>query len=41
MAKHLYNLMANYSNVIAVVGAGHEEGIIEELKAMSKQEKAD
>ncbi|MEK6864433.1 MAG: TraB family protein [Nanoarchaeota archaeon] len=38
MAKHLYNLMANYSSVIAVVGAGHEQGIIEELKAMHKQE---
>ncbi|MDD4877680.1 MAG: TraB family protein [Candidatus Nanoarchaeia archaeon] len=36
MAKHLYNLMQNKGSVVAVVGAGHEEGIISLLKAMQK-----
>lgn len=39
MAKHLYNLMEHYKDapVVAVVGAGHEEGIIEELKKWNTQ----
>lgn len=36
MAKHLYNLMKNNGSVVAVVGAGHEEGIISLLKTMQK-----
>lgn len=36
MAKHLYNLMKNNDSVVAIVGAGHEEGIISLLKAMQK-----
>lgn len=36
MAKHLYNLMKNKGSVVAVVGAGHEGGIISLLKAMQK-----
>ncbi|MDI6737007.1 MAG: TraB family protein [Nanoarchaeota archaeon] len=36
MAKHLYNLMQNKGSVVAVVGAGHEGGIVALLKAMQK-----
>ena len=32
MAKKLFKLMKNYSKIVAVVGAGHEEEIIEEIK---------
>ena len=32
MAKYLYILMNSYNSVVAVVGAGHEEEIIEEIK---------
>ncbi len=34
MAKKLEKLMKNYSKIIAVVGAGHEEEIIEEIKIL-------
>lgn len=37
MAKHLYNLMATNGSVVAVVGAGHEEGIIALLKQMHEK----
>ncbi|MBU2638882.1 MAG: TraB family protein [Nanoarchaeota archaeon] len=36
MAKHLYNLMVKYDCIVAVVGAGHEAGIIKEIKSMEK-----
>lgn len=36
MAKNLYNLMKDYNNVIAVVGAGHETSIIERIKEFKK-----
>ena len=38
MAKHLYSLMEQYKGVpvVAVVGAGHEEGIIRALNAAYK-----
>ena len=32
MAKRLDGLMKNYKKIVAVVGAGHEEEIIEEIK---------
>src|SRR3989338_7791834 len=32
MAKRLDGLMKNYTKIVAVVGAGHEEEIIEEIK---------
>lgn len=32
MAKNLYRLMLNYSSVVAIVGAGHEEDLIKEIK---------
>ena len=34
MAKKLFNLMKNHSKIVAVVGAGHEEEIIEEIKSL-------
>ncbi len=34
MAKKLVKLMKNYSKIVAVVGAGHEEEIISEMKAL-------
>ena len=36
MAGKLVKLMKNYSKVVAVVGAGHEEEIIEEIKKIQK-----
>ena len=36
MAKHLYTLMQKYK-VVAVVGAGHEDEIIEEIKCLEKK----
>lgn len=36
MAKSLYRLMQNY-NIVAVVGAGHEEEIINEIKCLEKK----
>jgi len=35
MAKKLDKLMKNYSKIVAVVGAGHEEEIVEEIKSLS------
>jgi pheromone shutdown-related protein TraB len=32
MAKNLYNLMKDYNNIVAVVGAGHENSIIQRIK---------
>lgn len=32
MAKNLYRLMLHYDNIVAIVGAGHEEDIIKEVK---------
>ena len=32
MAKNLYMLMHQYNNIVAVVGAGHEEDLVEEIK---------
>ena len=37
MAKKLFKLMQNYSKIVAVVGAGHEEEIIEEIKLLEKK----
>ena len=37
MAKHLYSLMGNYNHVVAVVGAGHGDDIIEEIKCLEKK----
>ena len=34
MAKSLKRLIENYSLVVAVVGAGHEKEIIEEIKSL-------
>ncbi len=36
MAKHLYNLMGKYDCIVAVVGAGHEEGILKGIKSLEK-----
>lgn len=36
MAKNLYRLMQDY-NIVAVVGAGHEGEIIEEIKCLEKK----
>ena len=36
MAKNLYRLMQDY-NIVAVVGAGHEEEIIEEIKCLEER----
>jgi len=36
MAKHLYTIMQRYK-VIGVVGAGHEEGIIKEVKCLEEK----
>lgn len=35
MAKHLYKLMQNYK-VVAVVGAGHEEDLVEDIKRLER-----
>lgn len=35
MAKNLYKLMKEYNHIIAIVGAGHEEEIIKEIKNVS------
>lgn len=32
MAKNLYRLMQQYNNIIAIVGAGHEEDLVREIK---------
>ncbi len=32
MAKRLHNLMQNYEKIVGIVGAGHEEDIISEIK---------
>jgi len=32
MAKNLYRLMHHYNNIVAVVGAGHEEDLVKEIK---------
>lgn len=37
MAKHLYNLMEKYDCIVAVVGAGHEQGILKEIKSLEKK----
>ena len=37
MAKHLYSLMGNYNTIVAVVGAGHGDDIIEEIKCLEKK----
>ena len=37
MAKHLYSLMGNYNHIVAVVGAGHGDDIIEEIKCLEKK----
>jgi len=37
MAKHLYSLMGNYNHIVAVVGAGHSDDIIEEIKCLEKK----
>lgn len=34
MAKHLNKLMQNHNSIIAVVGAGHEKEVIEEIKKL-------
>lgn len=36
MAKRLYNLMSNYNLVVGVVGAGHEEEIVQLIKEYEK-----
>lgn len=36
MAKKLFGLMKNYSKIIAVVGAGHEDEIINEIKILQR-----
>lgn len=36
MAKHLYSLMQNYK-VVAVVGAGHEEDIVKEIRCLEEK----
>ncbi|MBI2148728.1 TraB family protein [Candidatus Woesearchaeota archaeon] len=36
MAKRLFKLMKEYSKIVAVVGAGHEEEIIEEIKILQR-----
>lgn len=36
MAKNLYKLMIDYNSVVAVVGAGHEEDLIKEIKILEK-----
>ncbi len=36
MAKKLFRLMQDYKKVVAVVGAGHEDEIIEEIKKLER-----
>ena len=36
MAKKLFKLMRNYNKIVAVVGAGHEEEIIEDIKLLRR-----
>lgn len=36
MAKNLYKLMLDYNSVVAIVGAGHEEDLIKEIKILEK-----
>ncbi len=36
MAKNLYNLMQKFNTIVAVVGAGHEKGIIHNIKQLEK-----
>jgi len=36
MAKNLYKLMLDYNSVVAIVGAGHEEDLIREIKILEK-----
>jgi len=36
MAKKLFVLMKNYKSILGVIGAGHEEEIIEEIKKLEK-----
>lgn len=38
MAKKLFKLMQNYEKIVAVVGAGHEEEIIEEIKNLDRKD---
>ncbi len=38
MAQNLYNLMKTNEKIVAVVGAGHEEEIIEMIKELEKKE---
>src|SRR3989344_500788 len=35
MARRLHQLMKDYEKIVAVVGAGHEEGLIDELERIS------
>ncbi len=37
MAEKLFNLMQTQNKVVAVVGAGHEDGIIDELKRLNEK----
>ncbi len=37
MAKRLYRLMQEYNSIIAVVGAGHTDEIIQEIKCLQKK----
>lgn len=37
MAKHLYSLMGNYNHIVAVVGAGHCDDLIEEIKCLEEK----
>ena len=39
MAKRLYSLMSTNKKILAVVGAGHEEGIINIIKCYSQKKK--
>ncbi|MBU0929496.1 MAG: TraB family protein [Nanoarchaeota archaeon] len=39
MGKNLYKLMLDYNNLVAVVGAGHEEDLIKEIKIWESLEK--
>jgi pheromone shutdown-related protein TraB len=36
MAKRLHKLMGNYDKIVAVVGAGHSKGLVEEVKKLEK-----
>ncbi len=39
MAKNLYKLKSEYNKVVGVIGAGHEEEIIKEIKNADKQKR--